>query len=70
MSTFVITAVSTMPLEIAVIALFFIIFFINKTEKNTFLVIKSIIFVAQKVVRYHWKGNRITYVMITINHHH
>ena len=33
----------------------------------TFLSIKSPIFVAQKVMTYHWKGNRLTYVMSTSN---
>ena len=33
----------------------------------TFLAIKSLIFVAQKAITYHWKGNRITNVLSTIN---
>ena len=33
----------------------------------TFLSIKSPIFAAQRVITYHWKGNRITYVMSTSN---
>ena len=36
----------------------------------TFLAIKSLIFVAQKVITYHWKGNRITNVLSTINDHY
>ena len=34
----------------------------------TFSSIKSTISAAQKVITYHWKGNRITYVMSTSNH--
>ena len=35
----------------------------------TFLAIKALIFIAQKVITYHWKGNRITNVLSTINGH-
>ena len=34
---------------------------------STFLSIKSTISATQKVITYHWKGNRITYVMNTNN---
>ena len=37
---------------------------------STFLAIKSLIFGAQKVITYRWKGNRITHSMGTINYHH
>ena len=36
----------------------------------TFLAIKALIFIAQKVITYHWKGNRMTNVLSTINDHY
>ena len=36
----------------------------------TFLAITSLIFAAQKAITYHWKCNRITNVLSTINDHY
>ena len=36
----------------------------------TFLVKKPLIFAAQKLIAYHWKGNRTTNALSTINDHY